>query len=103
VAGFEGLFGGAGEEGDGPGLEPEDPTDVPPPEGADRPLCRALVEEALGRLAARDRTVLRLYHVEGRSYEEIAAFLRCSVKAVGPRLTRARERFRRALHPEARP
>ena len=92
VGGFDVLFGGAGDEDAGPGLEPEDPAEPAPPEEADRPLRRALVEEALQR-----------YHVEGLCYEEIAERLRCSVKAVGPRLTRARERLRQVLHPEAEP
>jgi RNA polymerase sigma-70 factor (ECF subfamily) len=101
VARFEALFRGPGAEGDGAGLEPEDRAELPPPAGADRPFRQALVEEALRKLDPGDREILLLCHVEDRSYEEIAGLLGCSVKAVGPRLTRARGRFRQALHPDA--
>jgi RNA polymerase sigma-70 factor (ECF subfamily) len=73
------------------------------PEAADRSFRRVLVEEALARLSKSDRTLLRLRDVEGLGYEEIAGRLGCSLKAVGPRLSRARERLRQALDPEVRP
>src|SRR5439155_23560 len=79
--------------------EPEDEAEQAPPEAADRALRRALVAEALARLEEAERTILVLRDVEGRSYEEIAGRVGCTVAAVGPRLTRARERLRQALHP----
>jgi RNA polymerase sigma-70 factor (ECF subfamily) len=85
------------------GLALEDDVELPPPQGADRTFRRALVAEALRRLDEPERKILVLREVEGKSYEEIAALLGCTVKAVGPRLSRARERFRAALHPEVEP
>jgi RNA polymerase sigma-70 factor (ECF subfamily) len=93
----------AGEEETPAGWEPEDDVELAPPEAADRPFRRALVEEALARLSKTDRTLLRLRDVEGLGYEEIARRVGCSLKAVGPRLSRARERLRQALDPEVRP
>jgi RNA polymerase sigma-70 factor (ECF subfamily) len=94
---------GSGDEGSEGGLALEDDVELPPPQGADRTFRRALVAEALRRLEEGERKILVLREVEGKSYEEIAALLGCTVKAVGPRLSRARERFREALHPEAEP
>jgi RNA polymerase sigma-70 factor (ECF subfamily) len=104
AAALDTLSQGSAEEGDGPTtLEPEDQAEAAPHEGADRPYFRALVEEALAELSEADSAILRLCHVEELSYEEIAARLGCSIKAVGPRLTRARERFRQALDSHAQP
>jgi RNA polymerase sigma-70 factor (ECF subfamily) len=93
----------AGEEETPAGWEPEDDVEPAPPDAADRSFRRVLVEEALARLSKTDRTLLRLRDVEGLGYEEIAQRLGCSLKAVGPRLSRARERLRQALDPEVRP
>jgi RNA polymerase sigma-70 factor (ECF subfamily) len=101
VLGLEAPRPVSGEEGEAlQAPEFEDEVEAAPPEGADRPFVRALVAEALGRLSEADRRVLVLRDVEGRSYEEIAGLLGCTVPAVGPRLTRARERLRQALDPE---
>lgn len=103
VVGFD-VPSPGGEEGDSStGLEPPDDIELPPPAAADRKYTQALVDEGLAKLAPGDRAILRLCHVEDKSYEEIAAELGCSVTAVGPRLTRARERFRQLLDGEARP
>jgi RNA polymerase sigma-70 factor (ECF subfamily) len=99
---FDALPPGPGEEAPG-GLEPEDHTEAPPPEAADAPLRQALVEEALARLHPEDRAILELCHLEELSYEQIAERLGCTVTAVGPRLTRARARFRRLLDPDSHP
>jgi RNA polymerase sigma-70 factor (ECF subfamily) len=104
VSAFDALPPRPADGGDGPGgLEPEDHAEAPPPAAADGPFRAALVEEALARLGPDDRTILELSHLGGVSYEEIAARLGCTVAAVGPRLTRARERFRRLLDFEAQP
>jgi len=92
-----------GEEENTGGFEPEDDVELPPPEGADRAFRDALVSEALAKLAKGDQLILHLFYVEELSYTEIARRLGCSDKAVGPRLTRARERFRAVLHPEVEP
>jgi RNA polymerase sigma-70 factor (ECF subfamily) len=80
--------------------EPEDDIEMPVAEGADQRRVEALVDEALWRLAPADREVLRLCHFEQLSYEEIARRLGVTVKAVGPRLTRARQRLAEVLSPE---
>ena len=100
--GFDALPRAEDDPDNPPALEPCDDVEPAPPEAADLPLRGALLMEAFARLEPGDRAVLRLYHVEGKSYEEVAAALGCSVKAVGPRLTRARARLRRLVDPEAR-
>ena len=54
-------------------------------------------QQALQRLAHRDREVLVLRYLEQREIEQIAALLRCSRAAVDARLTRARQRLRAEL------
>ena len=52
---------------------------------------------ALGRLAGRDAEILLLKYAERWSYEQIAARLGITAKAVDSRLMRARARLRREL------
>lgn len=54
------------------------------------------VRRALAAVPAEGRTVLILYAMQGYSTTEIAEMLSISVDAVKKRLSRARERFRRA-------
>jgi RNA polymerase sigma-70 factor, ECF subfamily len=53
------------------------------------------VEKLLGRLSGRDREVVRLRHLEGRSYEEISTILNIPVNTIGPILARAKTRMRK--------
>jgi RNA polymerase sigma-70 factor, ECF subfamily len=53
------------------------------------------VEKILGKLPHRDREVVRLYYLEGRSYEEISTELGIPVNTIGPILSRARKRLRK--------
>jgi RNA polymerase sigma-70 factor (ECF subfamily) len=102
VAGFESLCPAAGDDRDATvRVEPEDDVGLPAAEEAD--LCRAgaLVESALARLPGADREVLRLFYYEELNYEQIAARLGVKPTAVGPRLTRARQRLLERLPPEA--
>ena len=55
------------------------------------------VEEALGRMAPKDRACL-LLRAAGFSSAEIADYLGCSEGAARTRLARARETFRRLYH-----
>jgi RNA polymerase sigma-70 factor (ECF subfamily) len=55
-------------------------------------------DKALARLSERDRTLLVLRHMEEMSYEEIAAEMGMSPKAVSVGLCRARDRFREELN-----
>lgn len=52
------------------------------------------VSRLLKKLPARDREVVRLYFLEGRSYEEISTDLDIPVNSIGPILSRARKRMR---------
>jgi RNA polymerase sigma-70 factor (ECF subfamily) len=102
--GFTGLVAGAGEDG-GDGdvyLEPADEGELPQGEEVDLLWADAQVREAMARLAPADRRVLELFHFEDRNYKQIAeAMGLASDKAVGPRLTRARQRLLPLLPPEA--
>ncbi len=54
------------------------------------------VERLLERLEPQDAEAVRMYHLEGKSYAEIAAALGLAENSVGPTLSRAREKMRRA-------
>lgn len=60
---------------------------------------REEVERLLVRLDEPDATVVRMYHLEGRSYQEIAAAVGLSANSIGPILSRARGRLRRISSP----
>jgi RNA polymerase sigma-70 factor (ECF subfamily) len=53
------------------------------------------VEKLLSRLPGRDREVVRLHYLEGRTYEEISTELNIPVNSIGPILSRARKRLRK--------
>lgn len=53
------------------------------------------VEKILSKLPSREREIVRLYYVEGRSYEEISTALHVPVNSIGPILTRARQKLRK--------
>ena len=52
------------------------------------------VESLLRKLRGRDREVVRLFYLEGRTYEEISTELNIPVNTVGALLTRARAKLR---------
>ena len=52
------------------------------------------VQKLLRKLPAREREVVRLYYLEGRSYEEISSELHIPVNTIGPVLSRAKKRLR---------
>jgi RNA polymerase sigma-70 factor (ECF subfamily) len=58
------------------------------------------LERALKRLRPEYRRCVLLRHVEGRSYEEIAAVLHLPVGTVGTYLHRARKELKRMVHPQ---
>jgi RNA polymerase sigma-70 factor (ECF subfamily) len=71
---------------------------VPEPE-EDMPRTTGLesleeVERLLGRLPSREREVVRLHYIEGRSYEEISTELGIPVNSIGPVLSRAKKKLR---------
>ena len=57
----------------------------------------AAIEQAIGRLRPEYRSCIMLRHVEGRSYEEIAATLDLPLGTVKTYIHRARHELRRAL------
>lgn len=57
---------------------------------------RELVQHMLEGLTDMERNVVQLFHLDGRSYEEISRELNIPENTVGPLLSRAREKLRRA-------
>jgi RNA polymerase sigma-70 factor (ECF subfamily) len=54
------------------------------------------VQQLLRKLPARERQIVRLFYLEGRSYEEISTELNVPVNSIGPVLSRARKKMREA-------
>jgi RNA polymerase sigma-70 factor (ECF subfamily) len=52
------------------------------------------VEKLLRRLSGRDREIVRLYYLEGRTYEEISTETNVPVNTIGALLSRARKKLR---------
>jgi RNA polymerase sigma-70 factor (ECF subfamily) len=52
------------------------------------------VAKLLRKLPARERQVVRLHYLEGRSYEEISTALNLPINSIGPILSRARKKMR---------
>jgi RNA polymerase sigma-70 factor (ECF subfamily) len=52
------------------------------------------VERLLRKLPGKERDVVRLYYLEGLSYEEISTDLDIPVNSIGPILSRARKKLR---------
>lgn len=73
-------------------------TPAPEPEEEDVQQLAAL-RAALGKLPPRDRLLLKLFHLDGAGYKEIAALLGVSMNAVSPALIRARDKLRALLEP----
>jgi len=57
------------------------------------------VERLLGRLPAPERHVVRLFYLEGHTYQEISSELGIPVNTLGPMLFRARQRLRKMATP----
>jgi RNA polymerase sigma-70 factor (ECF subfamily) len=53
------------------------------------------VQKLLNKLPGKDREIVRLYYLEGRTYEEISTELNVAVNSIGPILSRARKRLRK--------
>jgi RNA polymerase sigma-70 factor (ECF subfamily) len=53
------------------------------------------VEKLLSKLPSKEREVVRLYYLEGRTYEEISTDLNIPVNSIGPVLSRARKKLRK--------
>lgn len=57
---------------------------------------REEVERLLEELDGDEADVVRMYHLEGKSYQEISSAVGMPENSVGPTLSRAREKMRRA-------
>ncbi|MBA60956.1 MAG: RNA polymerase subunit sigma-70 [Planctomycetaceae bacterium] len=53
-----------------------------------------IVAQLLNVLDGNEREVVRLYHLEGRSYQEISGLIGVPENSIGPTLSRARQRLR---------
>jgi RNA polymerase sigma-70 factor, ECF subfamily len=61
------------------------------------------VQKLLGKLRRPEREVVRMFYLEGRSYEEISTKLNIPVNSIGPVLSRARKKLREDARAAARP
>ena len=68
----------------------------PHPAAEQRLGDREEVQRLLGRLQGTEAQVVRLYHLEGKSYHEISLMVGMPENSIGPILSRARGRLRRA-------
>jgi RNA polymerase sigma-70 factor (ECF subfamily) len=57
------------------------------------------VQKLLRKLPTREREVVRLFYLEGRSYEEISTALHIPVNTIGPVLARAKKKLREGTAP----
>jgi RNA polymerase sigma-70 factor (ECF subfamily) len=53
------------------------------------------VERLLANLGGDEAQVVRMYHLEGKSYQEISSAIGMPENSIGPTLSRAREKMRR--------
>lgn len=75
------------------------PADIAANDGNERRLeNRDEVERLLVGLPRQDAEIVRLYHLQGRSYREISREVGVPENTVGPTLTRARQRLRDKSH-----
>jgi RNA polymerase sigma-70 factor (ECF subfamily) len=76
------------------------PSDLKPAEADDHPRSRVGLErqeevlKMLRRLPSKEREVVRLFYLEGRTYEEISSTLNIPVNTIGPLLSRAKKRLK---------
>jgi RNA polymerase sigma-70 factor, ECF subfamily len=63
--------------------------------------AREEVERLLGGLHGTEAQVVRMYHLEGKSYQEISTMVGMPENSIGPILSRARTKMRRAVNPAA--
>jgi RNA polymerase sigma-70 factor (ECF subfamily) len=70
------------------GPEPEAKSDV------ERISNREEVERLMKALGGKEADVVRMYHLEGKTYREISSAVDIPENSIGPTLTRAREKMR---------
>lgn len=74
----------------------EDAADDGRPGPEQRIHNRDEIEQLLGLLDGDEAAVVRLYHLESKSYQEISALTGLSENSIGPLLSRSRAKMRRA-------
>lgn len=62
---------------------------------------REEIERLLGQLDGHEATIVRMYHLEGKTYQEISTAVGMAENSIGPTLSRARQKMRRANHDSA--
>jgi RNA polymerase sigma-70 factor (ECF subfamily) len=74
------------------------PQAIPDPHvGPEKPTTdRDEVEHLLGGLQGTEALVVRMFHLEGKSYQEISTMVGMPENSIGPILARARDKLRRA-------
>jgi len=92
------------DAGPGNDNEPSAGRDIMDPSPSPETVClenetAQLLAKAIHHLPAYQRQVLRMYHTEGKSYEEIAEATGLSIGTVKSRLNRARTMLRERLAP----
>ncbi len=88
--------------GDGAGRHPAETVADPHQGPSDRLGDREEVERLLEDLQDSEARIVRMYHLEGKSYQEISQAVGVPENSVGPILSRARNKMRRAgLNPAA--
>ena len=81
-----------------PGPLPDPAADAPDPSaGVAREELRLILDEELCRMPDRDRTLIVLVYLEGRTHDEAARAIGCPLGSMAWRLARAREDLRRRL------
>ncbi|OHB67369.1 MAG: RNA polymerase subunit sigma-70 [Planctomycetes bacterium RBG_13_63_9] len=68
----------------------------PRPNAEERLGNREEVERLLGGLQGTEAQVVRMYHLEGKTYQEISTAVGMPENSIGPILSRARNKMRRA-------
>jgi RNA polymerase sigma-70 factor (ECF subfamily) len=61
------------------------------------------VQRLLRKLPTREREVVRLFYLEGRTYEEISSALHIPVNTIGPVLSRAKKKLRESENNRPKP
>lgn len=80
------------------------PSDLKKVEEDDHPRTRLGLErqeevlKLLRRLPSKEREVVRLFYLEGRTYEEISSVLNVPVNTIGPVLSRAKKRLKASVN-----
>ncbi|MDZ7618435.1 MAG: sigma-70 family RNA polymerase sigma factor [Patescibacteria group bacterium] len=74
---------------------PQEPLDSQPAV-EDRLESRDEVDRLLAGLADQEAEVVKLYHLEGKSYQEISSSVGMPMNSIGPILSRARQKMRGA-------